>query len=45
MTMAMRRRESTVRIEVLGAELRRLREKAGLTPEQVVARIGSATPT
>jgi transcriptional regulator with XRE-family HTH domain len=32
--------ESTVRVEVLGEELRRLRELCGLTLAQVVARIG-----
>ncbi len=38
--MTMTLNESTVRIEVLGEELRRLREACGLTLAQVCARIG-----
>ena len=40
MTMMMRRPESTVRVEVLGAELRRLREAAGLTLLEVSELVG-----
>ena len=40
MTMMLERPDSTVRIEVLGEELRRLREACGLTLAEVVARIG-----
>jgi transcriptional regulator with XRE-family HTH domain len=40
MTMMLERPDSTVRIEVLGEELRRLREACGLTLTEVVARIG-----
>jgi transcriptional regulator with XRE-family HTH domain len=40
MTMMLQGPDSTVRIEVLGEELRRLREACGLTLAQVVARIG-----
>lgn len=40
MTMVLNGPDSTVRIEVLGDELRRLREAAGLTLAQVVERIG-----
>jgi len=40
MTMMLRRPDSTVRIEVLGEELRRLREACGLTLTEVVSRIG-----
>jgi transcriptional regulator with XRE-family HTH domain len=40
MTMMMRRPESTVRVEVLGAELRRLREGAGLTLLEVSELVG-----
>ena len=40
MTMMLQRPDSTVRIEVLGEELRRLREASQLTLTEVVARIG-----
>lgn len=40
MTMTLQEPESTVRIEVLGEELRRLRDAAGLTLAQTVERIG-----
>lgn len=40
MTMTMWRPESTVRAEVLGAELRRLREAAGLTLQEVSELVG-----
>ena len=40
MTMMMRQPESTVRVEVLGAELRRLREAAGLTLQEASERVG-----
>lgn len=40
MTMMLQGSDSTVRIEVLGEELRRLREACGLTLADVVARIG-----
>ena len=40
MTMMMRRPESTVRVEVLGAELRRLREAAGMTLQEASERVG-----
>ncbi|HEX6359114.1 helix-turn-helix transcriptional regulator [Actinophytocola sp.] len=40
MTVMLQGPDSTVRIEVLGEELRRLREACGLTLSQVVARIG-----
>lgn len=40
MTMMLQGPDSTVRIEVLGEELRRLRETCGLTLSQVVSRIG-----
>jgi transcriptional regulator with XRE-family HTH domain len=40
MTMMMRRPESTVRVEVLGAELRRLREAAGLTLQEASESVG-----
>jgi transcriptional regulator with XRE-family HTH domain len=40
MTMTLQGPDSTVRIEVLGEELRRLREAAGLTLTQVVEQIG-----
>ncbi|MFL6124949.1 helix-turn-helix domain-containing protein [Actinophytocola sp.] len=40
MTMMLQRPDSTVRIEVLGEELRRLREACGLKLTEVVARIG-----
>jgi transcriptional regulator with XRE-family HTH domain len=40
MTMMLPASDSTVRIEVLGEELRRLREACGLTLAEVVARIG-----
>lgn len=40
MTMMLQRPDSTVRIEVLGEELRRLREACGLTLTEVVSRIG-----
>jgi transcriptional regulator with XRE-family HTH domain len=40
MTMMLHRPDSTVRIEVLGEELRRLREACGLKLGEVVARIG-----
>jgi transcriptional regulator with XRE-family HTH domain len=40
MTMMLPGSDSTVRIEVLGEELRRLREACGLTLSEVVARIG-----
>lgn len=40
MTMMMRRPESTVRVEVLGAELRRLREAAGMTLLEASERVG-----
>jgi transcriptional regulator with XRE-family HTH domain len=40
MTMMLQGSDSTVRIEVLGEELRRLREASGLTLSEVVARIG-----
>lgn len=40
MTMTMWRPESTVRAEVLGAELRRLREAAGLTLQETSERVG-----
>jgi transcriptional regulator with XRE-family HTH domain len=40
MTMMLQGPDSTVRIEVLGEELRRLREACGLTLTQVVSRIG-----
>jgi transcriptional regulator with XRE-family HTH domain len=39
-TMMMRRPESTVRVEVLGAELRRLREAVGLTLLEVSELVG-----
>jgi transcriptional regulator with XRE-family HTH domain len=40
MTMMLQGPDSTVRIEVLGDELRKLREKSGMTLSQVVHRIG-----
>lgn len=40
MTMMLQGPDSTVRIEVLGEELRRLREKCGLSLVEVVSRIG-----
>lgn len=40
MTMMLQGSDSTVRIEVLGEELRRLREACGLTLTDVVSRIG-----
>jgi len=40
MTMMLQGPDSTVRIEVLGEELRRLRDACGLTLSQVVSRIG-----
>jgi transcriptional regulator with XRE-family HTH domain len=40
MTMMMRRPEATVRVEVLGAELRRLREAVGLTLQEVSELVG-----
>ncbi len=40
MTMMMRRPESTVRVDALGAELRRLREACGLTLLQVAEQVG-----
>lgn len=40
MTMMLQGSDSTVRIEVLGEELRRLREACGLTLADVVSRIG-----
>lgn len=40
MTMMLQGPDSTVRIEVLGDELRRLRDACGLTLSQVVSRIG-----
>jgi transcriptional regulator with XRE-family HTH domain len=40
MTMMLQGSDSTVRIEVLGEELRRLREACGLTLTEVVSRIG-----
>jgi transcriptional regulator with XRE-family HTH domain len=40
MTMMMQRPESTVRVEVLGAELRRLREAAGMTLQDASERVG-----
>lgn len=40
MTVVLQGSDSTVRIEVLGEELRRLREASGLTLSEVVARIG-----
>ena len=40
MTMMLQRPDSTVRVEVLGEELRRLREACGLKLTEVVARIG-----
>lgn len=40
MTMTLQGPESTIRIEVLGEELRRLRVACGLTLNQVVSRIG-----
>jgi transcriptional regulator with XRE-family HTH domain len=40
MTMMLQGPDSTVRIEVLGEELRRLREACGLTLAEVVSRIG-----
>lgn len=40
MTMMLQNSDSTVRVEVLGEELRRLREASGLTLTEVVSRIG-----
>lgn len=40
MSVVLQGSDSTVRIEVLGEELRRLREASGLTLSEVVARIG-----
>ena len=40
MTMMLQNSDSTVRVEVLGEELRRLREASGLTLAEVVSRIG-----
>jgi transcriptional regulator with XRE-family HTH domain len=40
MTMMMRRPESTVRVEVLGGELRRLRDASGLTLFEVAELVG-----
>lgn len=40
MTMMLQNSDSTVRVEVLGEELRRLRESCGLTLTEVVSRIG-----
>src|SRR5690348_5642730 len=40
MTMMLPASDSTARIEVLGEELRRLRDACGLTLTEVVARIG-----
>lgn len=40
MTMMMRRPESTVRVEVVGAELRRHREAAGMTLQEASDRVG-----
>lgn len=40
MTMTLNGPDSTVRVEVLGEELRRLREACGLTLSEVTARIG-----
>lgn len=40
MTMMMRQPEPTVRVEVLGAELRRFREAAGLTLQEASERVG-----
>src|SRR6266498_3307195 len=40
MTMTMERPDTTVRIEVLGAELRRLREACGLTLVEASKRVG-----
>jgi transcriptional regulator with XRE-family HTH domain len=40
MTMMMQRPESTVRIEVVGAELRRLRDLSGLTLHDVATMVG-----
>jgi transcriptional regulator with XRE-family HTH domain len=44
MTMMLHGPDSTVRIEVLGEELRRLREACGLTLAEVVSRIGISEP-
>ena len=40
MTMTLNGPDSTVRVEVLGEELRRLREARGLTQTEVARRIG-----